>query len=206
MKPIYRIFFVSILLLLFSCGQRTPSSATKQDGKDTVPVHADTATGRSVYQLDGTWKNQDDRQIRLADLGGKVQIVAMIFSNCKYACPKIVEDMKKIARKIPADQMKQVGFTLISFDVERDNPAQLKKFAAEMKLDKHWTLLHGEEQQVRELSLVLDVQYEKQDDGTFAHSNVITVLDQQGVIATRQEGLDVDPGSTVRTIVTLLQP
>jgi hypothetical protein len=42
-------------------------------------------------------------------------------------------------------------------------------------------VLHGSDDAVRTLSVLLNVQYEKDADGNFSHSNLISVLDQQGI-------------------------
>ena len=152
----------SIFFEFFSCNPKPVSNTNKNETQDSTLMIKDTSNIQSVYQLDGEWVNQDNQSIKLTDLKGKIQVVAMIFSSCKYACPKIVDDMKKIEKQIPEDKKNKIGFTLISFDVDRDTPEQLKKFSKEMKLNEHWNLLRSNEQQVRELSMLLDVKYEKQ--------------------------------------------
>jgi protein SCO1/2 len=161
--------------------------------------------GPSLYQLEGEWSNQDNRTISLADLKGKVQVVAMVFTNCRYACPRIITEMKQMESRVPADRRDRVGFVLVSFDVDRDTPARLKEFAQEMNMDERWTLLHGDEQEVRELSVLLGVKYEKQPGGDFAHSSVVTVLDENGSVAARLEGLNKNSDETSQALRSLLE-
>lgn len=148
--------------------------------------------GQSLYQSAGQWHNQHGDTLQLSALQGKIPVVAMVFTNCAYACSRIVADVQQIEKQIPADKKDQVVFVLVSFDSERDQPARLKAFASQMQLDDSWVLLHGNEQEVKELSLLLDVKYKKQPNGDFAHSNGITLLDTQGAIVTRIEGLGAD--------------
>lgn len=58
-------------------------------------------------------------------------------------------------------------FVLVSFDSDRDHTKELKEFAKEMKLGKNWLILHGNDEDVRELSMLLDVKYKKQPNGDF---------------------------------------
>lgn len=69
-----------------------------------------------------------------------------------------------------------------------------------MKLGDNWQVLHGDEESVRELSMLLDVKYKKQDNGDFTHSSSIALLDTEGAIATRVEGLGADPKPIIEKI------
>jgi protein SCO1/2 len=48
--------------------------------------------------------------------------------------------------------------------------------------------------------VLLNVQFEKDAEGNFSHSNVISVLDKQGKLVYQKEGLGEDPNSTVSEI------
>jgi len=194
--------FVSFLILA-AC-----NNATK-----TVSVNADTivqtdpqqATAiNSVYLSEEPWINQDGQKTRLKDLTGKVQVVAMIFTSCGYACPKMVENMRAIELALPAPLLKKVHFTLVTFDTDNDTAAALKLYARQKHLDSNWTLLHGTEDQVRMLSMLLDVQYSKLPLGGFNHSNQMTILNQQGEIIKKIQGLDIDPQRSLQVINSIL--
>lgn len=198
------LYIATLSLLAFaSCTQTNTTAPAKPVTQDTSAVKKNNAA-LSVYQLQGNWLTQDNKTITLADLKGKVQVIAMIFTGCRYACPKIVGDMEDIELQIPAALKGKVGFTLVSFDTERDTVAHLKKFATDMNLGSNWTLLHGSEQQVRELSMVLDVNYEKQANGDFNHTSIISVFDKNGAIALRHEGLEIDAKEFVKQILPLV--
>ena len=108
-------------------------------------------------------------------------------------------DIKNIEQQLQSENGK-VNFLLVSFDSERDFPDQLKKFAETSELDKNWTLLHGSESAVRTLSVLLNIQFEKDAEGNFSHSNVISVLDKEGKLVYQKEGLGEDPNPTVSQI------
>ncbi len=140
----------------------------------------------------------------MSSLKGKPTVVGMVFTSCGYACPRLTSDMKNIAGKLKDDREK-VNFVQVSFDTEKDTPEQLKKFAKQMHLDENWILLHGNEETVRTLSVLLNVQFEKDAEGNFSHSNLISVLDKNGVLAFQKEGLEADHKETIGKIEGLLK-
>lgn len=142
----------------------------------------------SIYQLPGVWTDQHHHQVELSDLEGKVVVMAMIFTRCGYACPQLVENMKAIEDGLSAGDRDQVRFVLVTFDTDRDSVAQLNRYAAQKGL-RGWTLLRGTAQEVRQLSVLMDVPFQQLDSGDFTHANRITLLDRQGKIAGRLEGL-----------------
>lgn len=132
--------------------------------------------------------------------------MAMMFTSCEFACPIIVNDMKRIADALPANLRGKVNFTLISFDHERDTPEKLLAFRKRMGLPMAgWTLLRGEADDVRELAALLGVNYRKDARGQYAHSNTLTVLSSTGEIVHQQLGLNQSPDETVQQLLTLLQ-
>lgn len=144
----------------------------------------------SVYDLASSWTDQQGRAVQLADLKGRPRVVAMFFSQCTFACPRITADLKRLEAGLSESQRARVGFVLVSFDVRRDDPAALRDFAQRMDLPgERWTLLHGGEDEVRELAAVLGVRYRPEGDG-FAHANIITLLDAEGRLVAQREGLD----------------
>ena len=158
------------------------------------------AANSSIYQLPGIWTDHHNHRLVLDELKGKVQVMAMVFTHCGYACPRIVQDMLAIQRSLPPAAKNEVGFVLVSFDSERDDAAQLARYAEGQGLDAHWTLLHGNTTQVRELSLLLSVRYQRLADSNYAHSNAIFVLDRQGAISGTIAGLEPRTDSAIRII------
>ncbi|WP_052273178.1 SCO family protein [Flavihumibacter solisilvae] len=153
----------------------------------------------SIFQLADTFQTQDGKPFNLAMLKGKPTVVGMIFTNCTYACSRLTSDIKGIADSLQG-QADKVNFLLVSFDSERDHPARLKQFAGEMGLGENWTLLHGSDEAVRSLSVLLNVQYEKSASGNFSHSNMVSVLDKNGVFRFQQEGLFANHTQTISEI------
>lgn len=189
------------VVIFFSCKNgnnlsTSNSSSNSISAKETGVESSTTIPAESIFMLPDTFKTQHNTDFVLASLAGKPTVVGMVFTNCAYACPRLTSDMKHIAERLK-DNRDKVNFLLVSFDSERDTPAQLQKFAKQMDLDAGWVLLHGSDETVRTLSVLLNVQFEKDAEGNFSHSNIITVLDKQGLLKFRKEGLEVDHSETI---------
>jgi protein SCO1/2 len=143
----------------------------------------------SVYELDARFRDQAGRERTLASLGGRVQVVAMVYTTCTHTCPRILMELKRIEAALRDDE--RVGFTLISLNPERDTPARLAEFAASTRLDPaRWTLLTSDENTVRETAALLGIRYRREASAEYSHSNSYLVLDPAGRIVHRQTGLD----------------
>ncbi len=146
--------------------------------------------GKSIYQLDGSWTTQDNKPLKLESFRGQPVVVAMFFGSCRTACPTIIADMKRIEKAASPEAHKNTKFVLITFDPKVDTPDALKELENKFKLDgQRWTFLHGDAGSIREVASVLNVQYREVSEGQFSHTNLITLLDPNGVVTTKIEGL-----------------
>lgn len=160
---------------------------------------------KSLYQLDATWTTDSNQPIQLSALKGRPQIVTMFFASCQYACPLLVYKMKQIETALPENVRTNIGFTLVSFDTERDTPTALHIYREQRELASNWTLLHGSSNDVLDLAALLGVKFKKDAQGQFAHSNVITVLNGDGEIVYQESGLNLDAKQVVAQIERLVK-
>lgn len=201
---------ISLAFGMAGCGLNDSKNEKNKDKpcckKDSVQVQTvkEKISEKSIFQLTDSFQTQEGKNFNLVKLEGKPTVIAMIFTHCTYACPRITGDLINIADSLKASAEK-VNFVLISFDTKRDTPARLKVFANEMKLNKDWILLHGNDEAVRTLSVLLNVQFEKDSDGNFSHSNLVSVLDKNGIVQFQKEGLGEVHSETVKTINDLLE-
>ncbi len=156
--------------------------------------------GRSIYQIDATWTNDAGQSVSLASFRGEPVVLAMFFTNCEYACPVLVNDMRRLRDTLPAEVRARAKFVLVSFDVARDTPAALKAYREQKALDAGWTLLHGDSPAVQELAMVLGLKYKQDARGQFSHSNLITVLNEGGEIAYQRAGLMGDVSDAAKAV------
>lgn len=211
--------------LLTACGKKQPATgeapstpaaeeaateeattvATEAEEKPCCSGHAAPeaaeASEDSIYQIESVWKDDTGADRQLKSLGGRVQVITMGYSTCKFACPRLLADMRLIEKGLPEDVRKNTGFTFISIDPEADTPERLAEYRKENRIDPgRWTLLTAPTPSVQELAVVLGIQYRKTSDKDFAHSNIITVLNKDGEIIHRQKGLAADPAETIKAI------
>ncbi|MEO9209733.1 MAG: SCO family protein [Ginsengibacter sp.] len=202
MKSIFALFTAAIFLL--SCNNSSKKSAFEGSTSTNVTTAVGTIPDQSIFMLKDTFESQQKKELVLADLGGKPTVMAMIFTHCDYACPRLTADIKTLEEKLKAEDGK-INFVLVSFDSDRDTAAQLLKYAKSLNLDKNWTLLHGDEEAVRTLSVLLNIQFEKNAEGNFSHSNIISVLGKDGMLVYQKEGLEANQDQTLSTIRGLLE-
>ena len=152
--------------------------------------------GTSLFHLSSAWTDQDGAAFALPDLRGRPAVFVMFYGDCTTACPLLVKTAEDIEAALPAGSRADVQFVMVTFATAADTPAKLKAYADGKGLDRDgWHWLVGSPLQTRQLAALLGVQYRDLGDGTFAHSNVVTVLDGEGVPTARLEGLgaDVEP-------------
>lgn len=208
-----RLIFLHLLIpLLTTC--YAPQHQQETAGQDPAVCHTHEATTlasaplpeMSLYQLESRWTNQNGQNLELKDLKGKIQLVAMVYTSCSYACPRIVADLQRIEDALQTDNRKEVGIILVTLDPDRDTPEKLLEFAAKNNLDPNrWMLLTSTDSNIRELAALLNVRYQQSSNKEISHSNIISVLDVGGEVVHQQEGLGVDPDETVKSIKQLLK-
>jgi protein SCO1/2 len=157
-------------------------------------------TARSLYQLDAKWTDDSGRTVALTAWRGRPVVLAMIFASCEYACPVLVQDIRRLREALPEEARARTQIVLVSFDVARDTPAALKAFRERMNLDANWTLLRGETMPVQDLAMLLGVKYKQDARGQFAHSNLFTVLNSEGEVIHQHAGLMGDISEAAKAV------
>lgn len=196
MSTLLRWMTRTALVLAAACG--APGSAATHAAAPAHDAPAEEARAMapsdfSVHDLDGVWRDQDGRERTLASLGGRVQVVAMVYTRCTHTCPSIIAEFKAIEAALPAGA--DVGFVLLSLDPARDTPGRMREFASRTRLDPaRWTLLAGDEEQVRDVAALLRIRYRPEAGGEFSHANAYLVLDADGRVVMRRDGLNGGAG------------
>ena len=201
-----KLMFLAVLLSVFiSCDRvddmvarpETVAEATASEVKEVTTKLPEL----SIYNLPATWTNQDNQDLELEELRGKVLVMVMIYTSCKSACPRLLADMRNIEKQVPEKDLDKVKFIMVSIDPETDTPEKLNAFAKENKMeDDHWMFLRGTKEDTREFAAVLAVNYKQINPIDFSHSNIISVFDEDGVLVHQQEGLGVDNVETIASI------
>jgi len=200
MSTLLRRSGIAILAVVAACG-RAPAGSPRIGS-----THA-AASSFSVYDLDTPWTDQAGQSRPLASLAGKVRVVAMTYTHCPHTCPLIVGEFKRLEAEMTPGEASRVGFVLFSLDPSRDTPAQLAEHARTARLSPdRWTLLTSNDEQVRELAALLGIRYRREGTGEISHSNTYLVLDAQGRVIYRHDGLEGGTAEPLAQIRAALPP
>lgn len=160
-------------------------------------------TRTSLYQADGAFTDDSGKSFRLASLRGRPVVVNLFFATCGYACPLAVTDLLAVQARLSPTQRKDTVFVIVSFDLQRDTVEALAKYRAARQLDDNWILLRGDDASVRELAALLGVKYKQEADGSFAHSNLFTILNREGEVVHQRIGLQSGIDGAVAALTAL---
>jgi len=186
-QKIYKFVIVknSILMLLLMFGIAGCTQNEKESNTEVAQ--------NSVFQLNSNWENQDGQQMKLADLNGKTVVMAMIYTSCKTACPRLTAEMRDIEKNLGKYDPGKVRLVLVSIDPEVDTPEKMKEYLKQNDFDgEQWLFLRGDESGTREFANVLSVKYKQISPIDFSHSNIISVFSDRGVLTFQKEGLNSD--------------
>ena len=152
------------------------------------------------------WTTQDGRASASPPSRGKPVVAAMGYTTCKDICPAIVADMMWIEKHLPQDAAGRVRFVFASFDSAVDTPRNSRLYADEHGFDPgRWTLLHGDDDAVRDLAAALGVAYRPDGQGGFDHAAVISLIDEKGEIVFQQRGTQASSDELLAALNSLLE-
>lgn len=193
-RPQFLILILTSLILLFNnCGNK--SENTKSDKSNEL-------SELSIYNLPSQWENHKAQTVSLEDYKGKITVFVMVYTSCQSACPRLTSDMKAIDKKIPEANKDNLNLVFVSIDPEVDSPDKMQEFFSTYQIEgNHWQFIRGSLDDTREFSMVLGVKYQKVSPIDFSHSNIISVFNENGVLAYQQSGLGVDNDRVVKEII-----
>lgn len=179
-----KILLFIILISAFSNLLLSQGKADSNEYKTNLPE-------MSIYNLNSNWLDQSKSEYKLIDLKGKVVVLTFIYTNCKFSCPITLAFLKKLESKLDKITTSKVMFVLVSMDPENDTPQKLKQFLVDNELNPNiWKLLTSDDEEIMELASTIGFKYKKVVNNDFAHSNIITLLDKDGVVKAQLEGLN----------------
>ncbi|MDZ7657700.1 SCO family protein [Fodinibius sp.] len=194
--------FYLILIFLLTA---TSLSAQHNHGADNTLNAKEVDSEHSLYHLEAKWTDHRGETVSLADFRGTPVIVVMFYGNCTDVCPILIQDAWRLYSGVDESLREDVNVLAVSFDTENDTPEVLNNYAKYEQLDiPGWHFITADDADVRTLAMMLGVQYSKKSDGHFAHSNLVTVLDEEGRIAHRVEGLNQPMNKAEATIESIM--
>jgi cytochrome oxidase Cu insertion factor (SCO1/SenC/PrrC family) len=95
--------------------------------------------------------DQRGRAVRRRSLEGTVWIASFIFTNCPDECPLMTAEMARLQSDLA--HLADFRLVSISIDPERDTPAVLSQFAAQLNADpERWLFLTGDKRAIYHLA------------------------------------------------------
>ena len=175
----------------------TPSDHQHARGTTDLP-------GESLYQLPISLETSRGAKIKLSSLRGQPLLITMFYSHCTLVCPLLTKDLQNIEHELTPKERAYIRVLMVSFDAERDTPAELKAFEQEHSIhDSRWITARASAGDVRLLAAALGIRYRALPDHSFNHSTVISLADKDGVVRGRAIGLksaDAVFMTTVRSV------
>lgn len=155
------------------------------------------SAGQEVRPLEGLadfgavpqflFTERSGKEIRLADLRGKVWIVDFIYTSCTDTCPLQSAEMARIQ-----DELKDktdLKLVSISVDPERDTPEVLTNYSDRFKADpERWLFLTGEREEIYNLVQkgfrlsAVPAEGGSETNGVILHSSRFILVDGDGHI------------------------
>ncbi|GIQ65951.1 hypothetical protein PACILC2_45190 [Paenibacillus cisolokensis] len=144
-----------------------------------------------------------------ARFDGKVRITSFIFTRCPDICPATTANMVVLQSELQKQGLfgKDVEFVSITFDPVNDTPEVLQQYAERMGIDQSgWTLLRGEQGEVKDLASKYNLSIIRLDDGLFAHSvtSLLLIDGKQRVRNIYKMGEEMENEKILADIKTLL--
>jgi len=138
--------------------------------------------------------SQDGREMKLADLRGKVIAVTFIFTRCTDTCPVLTPMMSFVQDRLGSDFGAQIAFVSITVDPERDTPAVLKEYGEAFGANfAGWFFLTGSPSVITDVTRRYGVFAAKAANGNVDHTFLTSIIDRRGVLRVQYLGVRFDP-------------
>jgi protein SCO1 len=186
-------------LLVLTAVTVWPGGATRQVGQERPLPEIAPAP-------EFTLTSQDNAQVALTDLRGKVVAVTFIYTFCVDTCPVLTPMMSFIQDQLGADFGAKIAFVSITVDPERDTPEVLKEYAQAFGANlAGWSFLTGPPEVIWEVARRYGVFASKSTDGNVDHTFLTSIIDRRGFLRVQYLGARFDPDEFRRDLLSLLQ-
>ncbi|MBS7529248.1 SCO family protein [Hazenella sp. IB182353] len=199
------MLLVTVMVVLTAC--QTPTESTQQNNPK---VNNDVS--ELNWQVPAfSYTNQNNEQVTLDDLKGKVWLADFIFTHCPNICPPMTANMAKVQETA---NEKGLDIQIVSFSVDpkNDTPEVLAAYGKEKQIDfKNWDFLTG--YSVEEIQKFGKEAFKagiSQQPGPSEDIPVLVnhppqfyLIDQTGAVVTFYNGLEPDYDKIVQDIKAL---
>ena len=138
--------------------------------------------------------SQDGRQVKLADLRGKVVALTFIFTRCTDTCPVLTPMMSFVQDRLGSDFGAKIAFVSITVDPEHDTPEVLKEYGEAFGANfAGWFFLTGSPSVITDVTRRYGVFAAKAANGNVDHTFLTSIIDRRGVLRVQYLGVRFDP-------------
>jgi protein SCO1/2 len=153
----------------------------------------------SLYQLNARITTQQGAPGRLNLYQGHPTVISMFYGSCPSYCPMLITAVQVYESHLDEASRARLRVLLVSFDAARDTPARLTELARMHRADPaRWTFASASEPDARRIAAILGFRYRQLPDGSFDHSQIITLTDSQGRVLASTTKLIGDPAFQAR--------
>lgn len=128
---------------------------------------------------------QEGKELRSADLRGKVWLVGFIFTTCNGSCPATTHRMARVQQAL-ADQGllgERVRLVSITLDPVRDTPEALRRYLRLYDVDpSSWSFLTGDRDRVDKVIAAWGMWAKPAANGQLDHPSRVFLVDARGRI------------------------
>jgi protein SCO1/2 len=135
---------------------------------------------------DFTLTTQDGKELRPADLKGKVLLISFVFTTCSGSCPATTARMVQVQERLKergllrTDRVRLLSITL---DPARDTPDALRRYMKLYDADPaSWTFLTGDRAHVEKVIAAWGMWAKPAPNGQLDHPSRIFLVDGHGKI------------------------
>ena len=183
-------------------GQHSGHMNHQREAMQAGEIHPD----HSLYHLAADFTDHRSKVLQLDDFRGEPVIIVIFYGNCTQVCPILIQDTWRLYSSLEKSAQAKTKVLAVSFDTENDTPEVLKDYAEYEQLDlPNWHFVTGKHTDIRMLATMLGVKYQQTRNGHFAHSNLITILDKEGKITHRMEGLNQPMEQAINVLEEILK-
>jgi protein SCO1/2 len=181
-----------VLVLAVACGSSEPPAAVGS----AAPLPPD-----SLYRLEVALVDHRGNSVDLAVHRGHPTIVSMFYTSCPAACPLLIEDIRALEARLPEADRADLRVLLVSLDPAHDTPEAMARVIERRGVDgERWVLARPRPEDVRPVAAVLGISYRPTADGEMDHSSILTLVDVDGRVVARLEGVRQDPSTLIQAI------
>jgi protein SCO1 len=140
---------------------------------------------------------------------GHPTVISMFYGSCPAYCPMLITATQVYESGLDANSRARVRVLLVSFDAARDTPQRLTELARLHRTDpERWTFASANEPDARRIAALLGFHYRRLSDGSFDHSQVITLVDGHGRVVASTTKLigDADFQAKLQASAAAAQP